>query len=97
MYVQLCAGKFQILNWRHIVHMITLHTVRGEPNQYFENYIFAIFYFKLREALNCEKKDFLWNPFIKWWPPPPSPFYEVPIYFFFNHFLIEKKDDLKVV
>ena len=47
MYVQLCAGKFQILNWRHIVHMITLHTVRGEPNQYFKNYIFAIFYFKL--------------------------------------------------
>ena len=47
MYVQLCAGKFQILNWRHIVHMITLHTVRGEPNQIFWKLCFSICYFKL--------------------------------------------------
>ena len=26
---------------------------------------------------------------------PPSPFYEVPIYFFPDHFLIEKKDDFE--
>ena len=45
---------------------------------------------ELREAVNSEKKDFLWNHFIKWWPPP-SPFYEVPIYFFSVHFLSEKK------
>ena len=28
-------------------------------------------------------------------PLPPSPFYEVPIYFFPDHFLIEKKDDFE--
>ena len=27
--------------------------------------------------------------------PPPSPFYEVPIYFFSDHFLIEKKNDFE--
>ena len=49
----------------------------------------------IREALNCKEKDFLGNHFIKLWPPPPSPFYEVPIYFLSDHFLIEKKDDFE--
>ena len=44
----------------------------------------------IREALIREKKDFLWNHFIKWWPPPPSPFYEVPIYFFPSIFWAKK-------
>ena len=38
----------------------------------------------IREAINCENKRFLWNHFIKWWPP--SPFYEVSIYSFFRPF-----------
>ena len=45
------------------------------------------------EAINCEKKDFLWNHFIKWWPP--SPFYEVPIYFFPSTFWAKKRDDFE--
>ena len=28
-------------------------------------------------------------------PPPPSPFYEVPIYLFFVKFLSEKKNDFE--
>ena len=48
-----------------------------------------------REAIN-KKTDFLWNHFIKWWSPP-SPFYEVPIYFSFDHFLSEKREMISKV
>ena len=43
-----------------------------------------------REAILRKIKDFLWNHLIKWWPPPSS-FYEVPIYLFFWQFFSEKK------
>ena len=49
----------------------------------------------LWEAINCEKKRFFVKPLHKMGPPPPSPFYEVPIYFFFDHFLIGKKDNFE--
>ena len=52
----------------------------------------------LREALNCEKKRFFVKPLHKMVIPPPSPFYEVPIYFFFRPFFDQKKKMiLKVV
>ena len=51
----------------------------------------------LREALNCEKKDFLWNHFIKWWPPPRPPFMKSLFIFFPTIFWSKKKMILKVV
>ena len=51
--------------------------------------------FYLREAIIREKKRFFVKSLHKMVTPPPSPFYEVPIYFFSDHFLIEKKDDFE--
>ena len=53
------------------------------------------FYAK-REALIREKKRFFVKSLHKMvTPPPPSPFYEVPIYLFFVKFLSEKKNDFE--
>ena len=49
----------------------------------------------LREAINCKKKDFLWNPFIKWWPPPRPPFMKSLFIFFSTIFWSKKKDDFE--
>ena len=49
----------------------------------------------LREALVRQIKDFLWNHFIKWRPPSPSPFYEVPIYLFPSIFWAKSRDDFE--
>ena len=47
----------------------------------------------IREAIIREKKIFLGNHFIKWWPPPRPPFMKsLFIYFFSDHFLSEKRD-----
>ena len=54
------------------------------------------FTYIFREAINCEKKDFFVKPLHKMVTPPPSPFYEVPINFFFSSiFLAKKRDDLE--
>ena len=42
-----------------------------------------------------KKKRFFVKSLHKMVTPPPVPFYEVPIYFFSDHFLIEKKDDFE--
>ena len=47
------------------------------------------------EKPSIVKKRFFVKPLHKMVTPPPSPFYEVPIYFFSDHFLIEKKDDFE--
>ena len=44
----------------------------------------------IREAIIREKKDFLWNHFIKWWPPP-VPLLWSPYLFFFRPFFERKK------
>ena len=49
----------------------------------------------VREIVVLVKKRFFVKPLHKMVTPPPSPFYEVPIYFFSDHFLIEKKDDFE--
>ena len=49
--------------------------------------------FSIREAILRKMKDFLWNHFIKL--RPPSPFYEVPVYFFPSIFLAKKRDDFE--
>ena len=46
----------------------------------------------VREAIVTQIKDFLWNHFIKW-RPPPSIFYEVPIHFFSSIIWAKTKDD----
>ena len=46
--------------------------------------------YMLREAIIREKKDFLWNHFIKWWPPP-VPLLWSPYLFFFRPFFERKK------
>ena len=51
----------------------------------------------LREAIIREKKDFLWNHFIKWWPPPRPPFMKSLFIFFPTIFWSKKKMILKVV
>ena len=52
----------------------------------------------LREAIIREKKDFLWNHFIKWWPPPPRPPFMKSLFIFFpTIFWSKKKMILKVV
>ena len=52
---------------------------------------------KLREAINIEKKDFLGNHFIKWWPPPRPPFMKSLFIYFSSIFWAKKIDDFKVV
>ena len=49
----------------------------------------------LREAIINSKKRFFVKSLHEMVTPTPSPFYEVPIYFFSDHFLIEKKDDFE--
>ena len=61
------------------------HCCTWQSSSYFVISRMIIPQFCFREAITNSKKDFLWNHFIKWWPPP-SPFYEVPIYLFFRPF-----------
>ena len=51
----------------------------------------------IREGVIREFLLLLWNHFIINGDPPPSPFYEVPIYFFSSIFLAKKEMILKVV
>ena len=54
--------------------------------------------YMLREAIIREKKDFLWNHFIKWWPPLPRPPFMKSLFIFFpTIFWSKKKMILKVV
>ena len=56
-----------IQNWwfciQYILHTV-LYAVGLSLKMHFSN-------FGIREGVIREKKDFLWNHFIKWWPPPP--------------------------
>ena len=49
----------------------------------------------IREGVIREFLLLLWNHFIINGDPPPSPFYEVPIYFFPSIFLAKKRDDFE--
>ena len=49
------------------------------------------FYLTFREALIREKKRFFVKSLHKMVTPPPSPFYEVPIFFFLRPFFDRKK------
>ena len=46
-------------------------------------------------AINSEKKRFFVKSLHKMVTPPPSPFYEVPIYFFSSIFWAKKIDDFE--
>ena len=50
---------------------------------------------KIREAIIREKKDFVWNHFIKWWPPPVPLLWSPYLFFFPIIFWSKKRDDFE--
>ena len=65
------------------------------PNDFPLQLISVYWCCSLREAINSEEEKIFFVKSLHKMVTPPSPFYEVPIYFFSDHFLIEKKDDFE--